>query len=97
MKDPREYTNWIEWWRQLEPCGALYADVCARLDARDAEIKALKDALEELMAWQNGPPLENYRKPWTRAMNKAESLLGAPTAADTAADMRGELDQWEGK
>ena len=81
MKDPREYASWLDWLRDRPlDSEAQYAEICALLDAKDDKIIALKDALEELMAWQNGPPLENYRKPWARAMDNAERLLAADTA-----------------
>lgn len=68
----------------------------SEIAALRAEIAALKDALEELVSHQNGPPLPTWAEGWQAAMDKAERLL-APTAADTADAMRKRLDQWEGK
>ena len=41
---------------------------------REAEV-GLRDALEELMSWQNGSPLPSYDKGWTAAMEKARAAL----------------------
>ena len=38
-------------------------------------INELEGALEDLVAWQNGPPLETYREGWAEAMEKADNLL----------------------
>lgn len=35
----------------------------------------LAEALEELVSWQNGPPLITYEKGWNRAMELAENAL----------------------
>jgi hypothetical protein len=76
MKDPREYANGQEWWHASHaPDADMHTDICDRLDAKDAEIAALRDALEELMAWQNGPPLETYIEGWTKAMENAQRRL----------------------
>jgi hypothetical protein len=43
---------------------------------RQKEIIAkLQDALEELCAWQNGPPLISWTDGWTAAMTKAAEAL----------------------
>jgi hypothetical protein len=39
------------------------------------EIGDLREALSDLMDWQNGPPLPTYTKGWTAAMERAEALL----------------------
>lgn len=41
----------------------------------------LADALEELMTWQNGPPLVTYEENWMAAMNRARELIGLIDAA----------------
>lgn len=52
MNDPREYADWYEWYRATsDPLGErvwrtlIYADICARLDAKDVEIDALREAV----------------------------------------------------
>lgn len=40
----------------------------------------LAGALEELMAWQNGPPLITYMPGWSKAMNEAGEALAASKA-----------------
>lgn len=40
------------------------------------KVAELRDALAELVDWQNGPPLPTYREPWQAAMDKANKLLG---------------------
>jgi capsule polysaccharide export protein KpsE/RkpR len=47
----------------------------AEKEALRAENTRLKEALEDLMSYQNGPPLVSYEKGWTAAMQKAEELL----------------------
>lgn len=44
-------------------------------DKQADHIKELKECLEDLITWQNGPPLETYREGWTTAMEKADNLL----------------------
>ena len=96
MKDPREHKAWDLWFldadeeagREYRPrLALLHADICARLDAKDKEAAALKDALggalTELMALHGAPVPGNYRGPWTKAMARAAELLGA--AADKGA------------
>ena len=39
------------------------------------EIERLRDALEDLMAVQNGPPLATYTDAWNAAMKKADAAL----------------------
>ena len=39
------------------------------------EIERLRDALEDLMAVQNGPPLATYTDAWNSAMKKADAAL----------------------
>ncbi len=44
----------------------------AKVETRCA---VLEDVLEELMNWQNGPPLITYTEGWTETMEKAANLL----------------------
>ena len=39
------------------------------------ENERLKEALKDLMSWQNGSPLPTYEKGWNAAMEKAEKAL----------------------
>jgi hypothetical protein len=50
MKDPREYYSWVEWWcdQRRSAVVELYADICHRLDAKDAEIAELKEEVSHL-------------------------------------------------
>jgi len=45
------------------------------------QIERLREALQELHDWQNGPPLldEKWLTGWGNAMKKAEACLGLPT------------------
>ncbi len=45
------------------------------LQSERERAEALTAALEELMAWQNGPPLHTYEKGWTEAMDNAHAAL----------------------
>jgi hypothetical protein len=47
----------------------------ARAEAAEAREAALREALEELMAWQNGPPLFTYTEGWNTVMAKAREVL----------------------
>ncbi len=48
------------------------AERVVELSKRLPEVLA---ALEDLMAWQNGPPLHTYEKGWTEAMERARALI----------------------
>ena len=39
------------------------------------EIERLREALQELVDWQNGPPLVAYTDGWNNAMEKARAAL----------------------
>ena len=41
----------------------------------NTENERLREALQELYDWQNGPPLIRKAKQWQAAMDKAEKLL----------------------
>ena len=52
MKDPRNHGGWFAWWGEHKGSWlSSYRDICARLDAKDAEIERLK---EESRAWSIG-------------------------------------------
>jgi hypothetical protein len=42
---------------------------------KDAEIVRLREALSDLVAVQNGPPLIQYEREWNEAMSKALAAL----------------------
>lgn len=42
---------------------------------RMEEIERLREALQDLMAVQNGPPLATYTDAWNAAMKKADAAL----------------------
>ena len=66
-------------------------DVCVILDrneeAHDYEANArliaaapeLIEALQDLVDWQNGPPLPSYVKGWTESMEKATAAIAKAT------------------
>lgn len=61
-------------------CGRSSADMAkliAENKTMNARIAELLDALEELMDWQNGPPLSSCKwiTGWGDAMENAERLL----------------------
>jgi hypothetical protein len=58
-----------------ESVDAERAALQARAEAAEAEVAALRGALEELMDWQNGPPLITYTEGWNAAMAKARAAL----------------------
>lgn len=67
----------------LEPDGRLYHAAPDLLKERDA----LLVALQELVDWQNGPPLYKYEKEWQTAYDNAVALLkpaGHPGEHSTA-------------
>jgi hypothetical protein len=53
------------------------AKLIAENETMNARIAELLDALEELMDWQNGPPLSSLKwlEGWGNAMAEAERLL----------------------
>jgi hypothetical protein len=51
------------------------ATLRASLAAAQAEAGALREALDNLMDWQNGPPLVTYTEGWTAAMEQARAAL----------------------
>jgi hypothetical protein len=53
----------------------MLEEVFTRAEAAEAREKALREALENLMDWQNGPPLITYTEGWTAAMEQARAAL----------------------
>ena len=51
------------------------------LEKWEGRIKDLEEAMEELMGWQNGPPLITYEKGWTAAYNRCCELLNTEQGA----------------
>lgn len=47
-------------------------------------VEALRDTLQTLHDVQNGPPLEEYREAWEKAMGAAESLLATGGGYDNS-------------
>jgi len=43
---------------------------------QEKEIVRLREALSDLVDWQNGPPLATYTEGWNAAMKKAHEALG---------------------
>ena len=59
-------------------CGLCDAPVGAakRIVELESQLAEAKDALEELVDHQNGPPLPTWTPAWNRAMAKACKVLG---------------------
>ncbi|RPI97351.1 MAG: hypothetical protein EHM32_01680 [Spirochaetales bacterium] len=55
----------------------LLRDERARADAAEARAKEARDALEALMAEQEGPPLIRNAASWEAAMNRARAVIEA--------------------
>jgi hypothetical protein len=55
--------------------GAPANEVKAVADKAIKEIERLREALQELVDWQNGPPLVTYTDGWNKAMEKARAAL----------------------
>jgi len=75
-----------EYWDAEAENATLHALVKRYTDeyeAQSLELKEYKEALEDLVGWQNGPPLETYKEGWTVAMEKAIKLLTPPTKPET--------------
>ena len=56
----------------------LMSDLKAAQDLSDylaEKNKKLRGALQELVDWQNGPPLVTYTDGWNKAMEKARAAL----------------------
>lgn len=53
----------------------IFAEAADRIEALEAENKALREALECLVDEQNGPPLDVHAKSWCAAMDRARALL----------------------
>ena len=66
--DGSYYEIWLEW-KALRHL--LDSDATAQ-----AKIIELTDALEELVGWQNGPPLVTYTVGWNAAMRNVYRVLG---------------------
>lgn len=80
---PGELVRLLEYayWQSME-----FKDVKAKLKEKDTEINKLREALMELMAWQNGPPLIRDEKGWTAAMEKANTVLAGTAPKPDASD-----------
>ena len=55
----------------------------ATLRARVAALTRVARALDDLMDWQNGPPLVTYTEGWTAAMDEARAALSAAEPSRT--------------
>jgi hypothetical protein len=82
MKDPRECKTWMEWDEQALP-KTVYSDICARLDAKDAEIAALKGefgatrgALLRLVASVRELDVAEQIQEVAEAVDRAHDVLG---------------------
>jgi hypothetical protein len=72
--------------RFVNPDGPEAADEIERLrsskmlqlklaEIKQTELDRLREALQELVDWQNGPPLVTYTDGWNKAMEKARAAL----------------------
>lgn len=57
-------------------------------------IKELRDALQALVAVQNGPPLSKYEREWKAAMAEAERLLAIEPPAEKLKRYGCKSDPW---
>jgi hypothetical protein len=88
MKD-QDYSDWADDKLKLEAAEAVLK-TCkgnydllwmaaeaseAALQTARADADRLADALDWLMTWQNGPPLETYTEPWNHAMESGRQRL----------------------
>jgi hypothetical protein len=67
--------EWLAW--KLPP---VWWDAFPRLVAAAEERDRLREALEDLMEVQNGPPLLKYEAAWNAAMEKGYAALNGGTA-----------------
>ena len=61
-----------------ETIADVYADCSEELKEALALAARLRDALQDLVDWQTGPPLPKYAAGWGVAMKQAVSILGEP-------------------
>ena len=68
----------------------------SELAAANARAGQLADALQELLDWQNGPPLNTpkYEKGWGNAMRMAEEALRSTPAAPQEPEFRDDPTTW---
>jgi hypothetical protein len=64
-----------------EPERSLRLRAAAAIEHLQAIVDRLRDALQDLMDWQNGPPLITWTEKWSRAMRKSREALEAAEAA----------------
>lgn len=62
----------------LHATGWVCRDLRIALDAAQAEIARLREALECLIDEQNGPPIERHAHSWQMAMDRARAALAVP-------------------
>ncbi len=60
-----EFASQLREWKELE---AAVPRLIAEVESVVAENAELRNALERLYAYQNGPPLPSYEQGWTAAM-----------------------------
>ena len=106
MKDPRKHRVWSEWYIEAEEhsrmkhtphhLSLLHGDICRRLDAKDAEIAALKQSLEEAQSELDGfgvdapAPAADAGGPKWRCPECGDDADGCYCAKDAEARERGE-------
>ena len=67
-----DYHRWSE-------CFAFFREIKAAIVEQQDETDRLREALQELVDWQNGPPLSSQKwlDGWGGAMKKAQEILQA--------------------
>jgi hypothetical protein len=71
----------VEWLREYgwrngtKTCGDRHDEAADEIELLRKERDGLREALQELVDWQNGPPLVTYTDGWNKAMEKARAAL----------------------
>ena len=73
-----DIVKWLReygWRNGTKTCGDRHDEAADEIELLRKERDGLREALQELVDWQNGPPLVTYTDGWNKAMEKARAAL----------------------
>jgi hypothetical protein len=73
-----DIVKWLReygWRNGTKTCGDRHDEAADEIELLRKERDRLRETLQELVDWQNGPPLVTYTDGWNKAMEKARAAL----------------------